>query len=84
MVNRTSTLRKMNLMILAVSYSNPHHDPFDSNVVQLVWFVDLIDRCILPLLQVGMFFLYTVVLFAWVAATIFDDEEAGCQFGGCF
>ena len=28
-----------------------------------------------------MFFLYTVVLFAWVAATIFDDEQGKDQFG---
>eukprot|EP00434_Breviolum_minutum_P044130 symbB.v1.2.039376.t1/scaffold6521.1/size17421/4 len=31
--------------------------------------------------KVGMFFLYTVVIFAWVAATIFDDMEGKDQFG---
>lgn len=30
--------------------------------------------------KVGMFFLYTVVIFAWVAATIFDDMEAAMCF----
>lgn len=34
--------------------------------------------------QVGMFFLYTVVLFAWVAATIFDDEEAVFRIENAF
>lgn len=38
-------------------------------------------RTTLAVSKVGMFFLYTVVLFAWVAATIFDDEEGKDQFG---
>eukprot|EP00913_Durusdinium_trenchii_P011666 g10955.t1 len=31
--------------------------------------------------KVGMFFLYTVVIFAWVATTVLDDEEGKDQFG---
>jgi len=31
--------------------------------------------------KVGLFFLYTVVLFAWVSATVLDDEEGKDQFG---